>query len=100
MCGAPSSRGAKTACARIRHRARLYLGVYHYKSSYHGGRRRTLGGRVSCWFGSSTLIATGEGETMALELTHIWLLVDDMPRALGFYRDTLGLEVVSDLGAF
>jgi lactoylglutathione lyase len=37
---------------------------------------------------------------MALELTHIWLLVDDMPRALGFYRDTLGLEVVSDLGAF
>jgi lactoylglutathione lyase len=37
---------------------------------------------------------------MAMELTHIWLLVEDMPRALGFYRDTLGLEVASDLGAF
>jgi catechol 2,3-dioxygenase-like lactoylglutathione lyase family enzyme len=35
-----------------------------------------------------------------MELTHIWLLVEDMPRALGFYRDTLGLEVASDLGAF
>jgi catechol 2,3-dioxygenase-like lactoylglutathione lyase family enzyme len=45
-------------------------------------------------------MATEEEYTMALELTHIWLLVDDMPRALGFYRDTLGLEVVSDLGAF
>jgi catechol 2,3-dioxygenase-like lactoylglutathione lyase family enzyme len=37
---------------------------------------------------------------MALKLTHIWLLVDDMPRALGFYRDTLGLGVASDLGVF
>jgi lactoylglutathione lyase len=37
---------------------------------------------------------------MAIELTHIWLLVEDMPRALGFYRDTLGLAVASDLGAF
>jgi lactoylglutathione lyase len=37
---------------------------------------------------------------MALELTHIWLLVEDMPRALGFYRDTLGVEVLHDLGNF
>ena len=37
---------------------------------------------------------------MAPTLTHIWLLVDDMPRALGFNRDTLGLKVGSDLGRF
>jgi catechol 2,3-dioxygenase-like lactoylglutathione lyase family enzyme len=37
---------------------------------------------------------------IALTLTHVWLLVDDMPRALGFYRDTLGLGVASDLGVF
>ena len=37
---------------------------------------------------------------MAMELTHIWLLVEDMPRALGFYRDTLGLTVAADLGGF
>jgi lactoylglutathione lyase len=35
-----------------------------------------------------------------MELTHIWLLVEDMPRALGFYRDTLGLTVAADLGGF
>jgi catechol 2,3-dioxygenase-like lactoylglutathione lyase family enzyme len=37
---------------------------------------------------------------MTLELTHIWLLVEDMPRALGFYRDTLGVDVLNDLGDF
>ncbi len=37
---------------------------------------------------------------MALELTHTWLLVADMPRAVSFYRDTLGLEVGSDLGQY
>ncbi|HUY76925.1 MAG TPA: VOC family protein [Ktedonobacterales bacterium] len=37
---------------------------------------------------------------MAIELTHTWLLVEDMPRAVGFYRDTLGLSVVSDLGQY
>jgi catechol 2,3-dioxygenase-like lactoylglutathione lyase family enzyme len=37
---------------------------------------------------------------MPLELTHIWVLVDDMPRALGFYRDTLGIDVLNDLGDF
>jgi catechol 2,3-dioxygenase-like lactoylglutathione lyase family enzyme len=37
---------------------------------------------------------------MSMELTHIWLLVEDMPRALGFYRDTLGLTVAADLGGF
>ena len=37
---------------------------------------------------------------MAMELTHVWLLVEDMPRALGFYRDTLGLAVAADLGGF
>ncbi|HEX3270570.1 MAG TPA: VOC family protein [Ktedonobacterales bacterium] len=30
----------------------------------------------------------------------MWLLVEDMPRALGFYRDTLGLTVAADLGGF
>jgi catechol 2,3-dioxygenase-like lactoylglutathione lyase family enzyme len=35
-----------------------------------------------------------------MELTHIWLLVEDMPRALDFYRDTLGLTVAADLGGF
>jgi hypothetical protein len=34
---------------------------------------------------------------MTLELTHIWLLVEAMPRALGFYRDTLGINVLHDL---
>ncbi len=33
-------------------------------------------------------------------LTHIWLLVDDMPRAVQFYREALGLEVTSDLGQY
>ena len=37
---------------------------------------------------------------MAPALTHLWLLVDDVPRALRFYRDTLGLEVASDLGQY
>jgi hypothetical protein len=37
---------------------------------------------------------------MALALTHIWLLIDDMPRALSFYRDTLSLPVRSDLGEY
>ncbi|HEY7022319.1 MAG TPA: VOC family protein [Ktedonobacterales bacterium] len=35
-----------------------------------------------------------------MELTHIWLLVEDMPRALDFYRDKLGLAVAADLGGF
>ena len=33
-------------------------------------------------------------------LTHIWLLVDDMSRAVQFYREALGLEVTSDLGQY
>jgi catechol 2,3-dioxygenase-like lactoylglutathione lyase family enzyme len=33
---------------------------------------------------------------MPLELTHIWLLVEDMPRALAFYRDLLGISVLHD----
>jgi catechol 2,3-dioxygenase-like lactoylglutathione lyase family enzyme len=37
---------------------------------------------------------------MAPELTHIWLLVEDMPRAVAFYRDTLSIEVLHDLGEF
>jgi catechol 2,3-dioxygenase-like lactoylglutathione lyase family enzyme len=37
---------------------------------------------------------------MAVELTHIWLLVEDMSRARDFYRDTLGIEVLSDLGEY
>ncbi len=37
---------------------------------------------------------------MALELTHIWLLVENMPLALSFYQDTLGLEVSSNLGEY
>jgi catechol 2,3-dioxygenase-like lactoylglutathione lyase family enzyme len=37
---------------------------------------------------------------MALELTHIWLLVENMHRALSFYHHTLGLEVGSTLGEY
>ncbi len=33
-------------------------------------------------------------------LTHIWLLVDDMPRALDFYHETLGLDITSNLGEY
>lgn len=37
---------------------------------------------------------------MAPTLSHIWLLVDEAPRALNFYRVTLGLELASDLGEY
>jgi catechol 2,3-dioxygenase-like lactoylglutathione lyase family enzyme len=37
---------------------------------------------------------------MALEWTHSWLLVESMPPALRFYHETLGLDIVSDLGVF
>jgi catechol 2,3-dioxygenase-like lactoylglutathione lyase family enzyme len=37
---------------------------------------------------------------MALALTHIWLLVDDMQLALSFYHDILGLEVLNNLGEY
>ena len=37
---------------------------------------------------------------MAPALTHLWLLVDDVPRSVGFYRDTLGLTLSSDLGQY
>jgi catechol 2,3-dioxygenase-like lactoylglutathione lyase family enzyme len=37
---------------------------------------------------------------MATELTHIWLLVEDMTRARAFYRDTLGIELLNDLGEY
>lgn len=37
---------------------------------------------------------------MAPTLSHIWLLVDEMPRALNFYQVTLGLELASDLGEY
>lgn len=35
-----------------------------------------------------------------MELSHIWLLVENMPRALAFYCDTLGIDVLNDLGEF
>jgi catechol 2,3-dioxygenase-like lactoylglutathione lyase family enzyme len=38
--------------------------------------------------------------TMALALTHIWLLVENMLLALSFYQDALGLEVSSNLGEY
>lgn len=37
---------------------------------------------------------------MALTWTHTWVLVEDMPRALNFYHDTLGLPIVNNLGVF
>ena len=37
---------------------------------------------------------------MALALTHIWLLVENVPLALSFYKDILGLEVSSNLGEY
>jgi catechol 2,3-dioxygenase-like lactoylglutathione lyase family enzyme len=33
-------------------------------------------------------------------LSHVWLLVDDVPRAIAFYRDTLGMTLSSDLGEY
>lgn len=33
-------------------------------------------------------------------LTHIWILVEDMPRALDFYHETLGLDLTSNLGEY
>ncbi len=37
---------------------------------------------------------------MTLALTHVWLLVENMPRSLHFYQETLGLEVASNLGEY
>jgi catechol 2,3-dioxygenase-like lactoylglutathione lyase family enzyme len=37
---------------------------------------------------------------MAPEFTHVWLLVESMPRALTFYHETLGIEIASNLGVF
>ena len=37
---------------------------------------------------------------MAIGLTHIWLLVEDMPAALRFYHETLGLKLTSNLGQY
>jgi catechol 2,3-dioxygenase-like lactoylglutathione lyase family enzyme len=35
-----------------------------------------------------------------MQLSHIWLLVEDIARAKGFYRDTLGIELLNDLGEY
>ena len=37
---------------------------------------------------------------MTLELTHIWLLVDNISLVRDFYRDSLGIPVLNDLGEF
>jgi len=37
---------------------------------------------------------------MALTLTHIWFLVEDMTRAKSFYQNTLGLEIENDFGVY
>jgi catechol 2,3-dioxygenase-like lactoylglutathione lyase family enzyme len=34
------------------------------------------------------------------QLTHIWLLVKNMPAALAFYHETLGFLIASNLGQF
>jgi len=34
------------------------------------------------------------------QLTHIWLLVENMPAALAFYHETLGFRVASNLGQY
>ncbi len=38
--------------------------------------------------------------SIEMGLSHIWLLVDDVPRAITFYRDTLGMTLGSDLGEY
>lgn len=35
-----------------------------------------------------------------VQLTHIWLLVENMPVALAFYHETLRFEITSNLGQF
>ncbi len=37
---------------------------------------------------------------MTVILTHISLLVEDVQRALHFYQDNLGLEVIENLGSY
>jgi catechol 2,3-dioxygenase-like lactoylglutathione lyase family enzyme len=37
---------------------------------------------------------------MTPTLTHIWLLVENMPASLRFYHETLGIDIASDLGVF
>jgi lactoylglutathione lyase len=37
---------------------------------------------------------------MTTKLTHISLLVEDVQKALHFYQDTLGLEVIENLGDY
>jgi catechol 2,3-dioxygenase-like lactoylglutathione lyase family enzyme len=34
------------------------------------------------------------------QLTHIWLLVENMPAALAFYHETLGFPIASNLGQY
>jgi catechol 2,3-dioxygenase-like lactoylglutathione lyase family enzyme len=34
------------------------------------------------------------------QLTHIWLLVENIPAALTFYHETLGFPIASNLGQF
>lgn len=38
--------------------------------------------------------APDEGDDMVSGVAAIWVPVEDMDRAVGFYRDTLGLEVI------
>jgi catechol 2,3-dioxygenase-like lactoylglutathione lyase family enzyme len=37
---------------------------------------------------------------LTLALTHLWLLVENMPRSLHFYQETLGLAAASNLGEY
>src|SRR5437764_3243901 len=48
---------------------------------------------------SISLTRIGEN-AMALTLTHVSLLVEDVQRALRFYSDTLGLEVANNFGDY
>jgi catechol 2,3-dioxygenase-like lactoylglutathione lyase family enzyme len=60
--------------------------------------------RKNSWFGKRNLLQiygqTRGITTLALTLTHIWLFVDNMQRALSFYHETLDLEVLSNLGEY
>lgn len=57
---------------------------------------------VACLYSTRTegCVRTEKRVQVATMLSHIWLLVDDVPRAIRFYRDTLGMTLSSDLGEY
>jgi nicotinamidase/pyrazinamidase len=50
--------------------------------------------------GSTSSEETTSMAPRSAQLTHIWLLVENMPVALTFYHETLGFQIASNLGQF